>query len=94
MVWLVAGLVLVATGYALYQRTAEQALFGWLTGPFILALWVLILSIRGHKYEIKYLIISSLSGFLFFLGFPNMPFTVLLFGAFIPLLWLEKEAAT
>jgi apolipoprotein N-acyltransferase len=59
---------------------------GWLT-------YVLLAQRRYTKYEKgwRWLQLSTLSAGLFYLGFPMMPFTPLLFIAFVPLLIIEKE---
>jgi len=39
------------------------------------------------------LLLSLLSGFLLFAAWPVSPFTFLIFVAFIPLLWLERQGS-
>ena len=66
-------------------------LWGWLPLPLLSAIWALIVFLRLKKYNLRWLILSSLSGILLSLGFPVSPLTPLMFIGFVPLLMIENE---
>lgn len=70
---------------------SRKPLWGWLPLPFLSLFWLLILLLRLKKYQIHRLLLSMLSGILLTLGFPNSPFTPLMFIGFVPLLLVEKD---
>jgi apolipoprotein N-acyltransferase len=78
-------------GWQMWNWAQEGQLFGNTTFFFIAAFWLTLLTLRLRTYNLRWLGFSTLSGVLLTLGFPNFPFTPLLFGAFIPLLQIEKE---
>ena len=69
----------------------QLPLWGWLPLPFLSGIWVLIVLLSLKKYNIRWLVLSTLSGLLLALGFPNSPLTPLMFVGFVPLLFVEKE---
>ncbi len=85
----------VALGYQLYELAEQSLLWGWLTLPFVLLSWGLIVVLRWRKYNPRWFALSSLSGVLLSVGFvesvPNIILTPLLFFAFVPLLLIERE---
>lgn len=89
------GLIWLILGYQLYQLAGQELLWGWLTLPFILLSWGLIVVLRWRKYRLRWLGLSSLSGILLAVGFvetiPNIILTPLIFVAFVPLLLVERE---
>ena len=91
---IVSLLVAAGTGYDMYSRTAEKLLWGHRPLVLFLALWI-----AGHAVfsgrtpgALRRAALSSLSGLLLGLGFPGIiPFPLLLFAGFVPLLLLEEE---
>jgi apolipoprotein N-acyltransferase len=72
-------------------QMSQLPLWGWWPFPLLVAIWASIVLLLEKKYNTRWLMLSTLSGILLWLGFPNMPFTPLLFVAYIPLLIIEKE---
>ncbi|MBK7869206.1 MAG: apolipoprotein N-acyltransferase [Saprospiraceae bacterium] len=76
--------------YELYVRTQEQSLWGYRTLLLFLAFWGILVTF-WYKLD-RLLVWSSLSGVLLGLGFPGwLPLPFLMFGAFVPLLFVEKQ---
>lgn len=76
--------------YELYSRSAQQLLWGYRPLLLLLAAWGLIVVLTFKKN--KLLAWSSLSGVLLGLSFPGwIPVPFLMFGALIPLLFVEHE---
>lgn len=75
-----------------YQMS-QSLLFGWWTLPFLGGVWAIIVLAFVHRYNLRWLGLSTLSGVLLTLGFPTSPFTPLIFVGFIPLLMVEREIA-
>ncbi len=83
-------------GYAMYQRTGEQLLWGHRPLLLFIALWILAQGLlAGRKNGATgwlHVGLSSLSGLLLGLGFPGIvPAPLLMFVGFVPLLLLESE---
>ena len=88
---LFASLVLVAfCGY----RMSQSPLFGWWTLPFLGGIWAIIVLSFVHRYNLRWLGLSTLSGILLTLGFPTSPLMPLVFIGFVPLLMVERDIAT
>ena len=66
-------------------------LWSWWTMPFLLAIWALVVFLFEKRYNQRWLLLSTLSGILFSVGFPISPLTPILFVGFVPLLMVEKE---
>ena len=79
--------VVAVCGY----QMAHQPLFGWWTLPFLSAIWAAIVLYIQHRYNKRWLLLSTLSGVLLALGFPTSPVTAAIFVAFVPLLMVERE---
>ncbi len=72
-------------------KLIQLPLWGHWCMPWFVIAWISIILIVAWKsvadtYSRKLLGLSTLSGLLLYLGFPTMPFTPLLFVAFIPIL--------
>lgn len=82
-------------GWKMYQRTETEALWGYWTLGFLVSGWVSWLLIFIKIYIIRgnhrWFYLSIFSGLLLVGGFPNSPFTPLLFFAFVPLLVIADE---
>lgn len=86
-------------GLEMKNRTAEELLWGYRPLGLFLGIWLALMFLilpRFSKHPKSYQLfgISTLSGILMGLGFPDvfsLPF--ILFGSFIPLLIVEKEIA-
>ena len=83
--------IIAISGFRMYQLMESQRLWGYWTLPFIAAIWALIVLIFEKRYNKRWLLLSTLSGVLLTLGFPNSPMTPLMFVGFVPLLMVEKE---
>ncbi len=79
--------------YELYARAQAQLLWGYRPLLLLLAGWMLIaLLIYQPNRLLGY---ATLSGFLLGLGFPGwLPLPFLVFGALVPLLFIERHIAT
>ena len=85
---IIIGLIIIGgVGFAMTQLP----LWGWLPLPLLSAIWVLIVFLRLKKYNLRWLLLSTLSGVLLSLGFPISPLTPLMFIGFVPLLMIENE---
>lgn len=87
-------LIAIWTGYSMYERTAEQLLWGHRPLLLFLATWIAFHAVFSGRTPAGYrwAILSSLSGLLLGLGFPGIiPAPLLLFAGFVPLLLLEEE---
>ena len=80
-------IIIGGVGFAMTQLP----LWGWLPLPLLSAIWALIVFLRLKKYNLRWLLLSTLSGVLLSLGFPVSPFTPLMFLGFVPLLMVENE---
>ena len=84
-------------GYAMWARTQVRELWGYLPLGLYLTAWaggVLLLSRKrwGEGLVRRHLALSTLSGFLFGLGFPGyLPAPLLLLFAWIPLFIVQRE---
>ncbi len=76
-----------------YQMS-KIPLFGWWTLPFLSGFWAIIVLTFAHRYNLRWLGLSTLSGILLALGFPTSPIIASIFVAFVPLLMVEREIAT
>ena len=72
-------------------RMYQLALWGYLPLFFISSLWGLYILFFEKRYRLRWLGLATLSGILLSLGFPNLPFTILMFVGFVPLLMVESE---
>ncbi len=84
---IVCSILIAALGFWM----TRLPLWGWIPLPFLSSIWVLIVILRIKKYNLKWLMLSTLSGLLLALGFPNSPLTPFMFVGFVPLLMVEKE---
>ena len=80
-------LIIAFCGYNMSIRP----LWSWWTLPFLLAIWALIVFLFEKRYNLRWLLLSTLSGILLTVGFPISPLTVFMFIGFVPLLMIEKE---
>ena len=80
-------IIIGGVGFAMTQLP----LWGWLPLPLLSAIWALIVFLRIKKYNLQWLLLSTLSGILLSLGFPVSPLTPLMFIGFVPLLMIENE---
>ncbi len=79
--------------FAMYVRTQEAHLWGSRTQVLFLSVWALFVMLFYPKN--RWLGLASASGVLLGLGFPGWgPVPFLLFGAFVPLLQVDKELFT
>lgn len=76
-----------------YQMS-QSRLFGWWTLPFLMGLWAAIVLVSLHRYNLRWLALSTLSGLFLSFGFPTSPFIPLIFIGFVPLLMVEREIST
>lgn len=88
--------ITVVSGFVMYRLANEALLWCYIPLFFLLAGWGLIVGLFENRFTAssskwRWFALSSLSGLLLGLGFPTMPFTPLLFVAFVPLLLLERE---
>ncbi len=92
--------VTAASAYAMWQRTQDQQLWGYRPLLLLLAGWGAIAAFRywraqgktGMESHPRWMGLSTLSGILLGLGFPGLlPFPLLLFVGWVPLLLLLKE---
>jgi apolipoprotein N-acyltransferase len=72
-------------------KMSNSALFGWWTLPFLGGIWSIIIFSLLHRYNLRWLGLSTLSGVLLTLGFPISPFIASVFVGFVPLFMIEKE---
>ena len=92
------GLILLVgfSTYVVIDNTANQELYGYCVLFQFLGIWALLVYVFRYRFRYnlnyRYLLLSSLSGFLLFLGFPPSPVPFFLFTAFIPLLILVDES--
>jgi apolipoprotein N-acyltransferase len=75
-------------------KMSQIPLFGWCTLPFLIGVWASIVLILLHRYNLRWLALSTLSGILLTLGFPTSPIIVFIFIGFVPLLMVEREVST
>jgi len=85
-------------GFQMKSYAEAEQLWGYRPLFFMAACWTFIILLFEFKFVkhpkgLKLLALSTLSGFLLTLGFPNIPLTFLMFIAFVPLLIIEKEVA-
>lgn len=88
--------VILLLGYQLYSLNEAEKLWGYRPLFFLVALWTFIIALFEPKFTkhpkgIKLLGLSTLSGILLTLGFPNVPLTPLMFVGFVPLLLIERD---
>jgi apolipoprotein N-acyltransferase len=72
-------------------KMSEVLLFEWWTLPFLASFWAAIVFASLHRYNLRWLSLSTLSGVLLALGFPTSPTIVSIFVGFVPLLMVERE---
>jgi len=89
-------LLIALVAYYMVLLNQAERLWGYLPMLIYGLGWLLVLVIFSKFYfrdrqQLRYLYLSSLSGLLLYLGFPTMPFTILMFVAFVPLLAMESE---
>lgn len=78
------------TVWRMYALDQERLLWGYLPLLFFAAAWAGIVLAAAPK-NWRRLGLSTLSGVLLALAFPPLPFTFLMFVAWVPLLWLQEE---
>jgi apolipoprotein N-acyltransferase len=93
--WGFLGLALLVTVVSGWQML-RMPLWGYWPLPFMLGVWGMLLSLLAGRMlrqadDLRHLGLATLSGVLLWLGFPDMPFTPLIFMAFIPLLLVEED---
>ena len=93
---LVLPILIFATAYYMIWLSNEELLWGHLPMLIFGLGWLFVLVLFSkyfykEKVQQKYFGLSLLSGILLYLGFPTMPFTFLMFVAFVPLLIMESE---
>jgi apolipoprotein N-acyltransferase len=76
--------------WRMFALDQERLLWGYLPLFFFAAAWAGIVLAAAPK-NWRRLGLSTLSGVLLALAFPPLPFTFLMFVAWIPLLWLQEE---
>ena len=85
------------TGWGMIERGNNEQLWGYRPLFFFLALWGVVTMIRLHRFAkdpggLRWLILSTLSGGVLGVGFPDIiPIPFLMFVGFVPLLIIEKE---
>ena len=82
----------------MYQLNQGDQLWGYLPLVLLLSFWFLVVGLLENRFSTsennrRWLGLSTATGMLLWLGFPCMPFTPLLFLAFIPLLVVAQEIA-
>lgn len=92
------GFVLLSLAVAILcgWQMVRLPLWGYWPLPFMLGVWGVGLGLLAGRMirkpeDLKHLGLSTLSGVLLWLGFPDMPFTPLLFVAFLPLMLIEDD---
>ncbi|HMQ47344.1 MAG TPA: apolipoprotein N-acyltransferase [Saprospiraceae bacterium] len=80
------------------QRNKAELLWGYRPLAFFLLVWVVLLLLppffSKKESHVRHLLLSSLSGVMLGVGFPDIvPFPFLLFAGFVPLLLVEHEIA-
>ncbi len=100
---LIYGLLLlslaIGVAYNMWSRAESELLWGYRPLVFLLSGWLAIVAFwqrrrlsKGYSFPRRGLILSTLSGVLLGIGFPDIiPIPFLLFIAWIPLLILESE---
>ncbi len=93
---IVLGLIVLSTGYWMFQQYQIEQLWGHVPLIFLVSFWALIVLLFEKKYtnggkSWRWLGLSTLSGVVLALGFPPIPLTFLMFLGFVPLLFIEKE---
>lgn len=96
--WSLFGLSLAIAGWTGWQMMTLP-LWGYLPLWFLLGAYGTILAVFAprilrHREHIRDMVLSSLTGVMLWLGFPDMPLTILMFGAFVPLLLVEDRLQT
>lgn len=88
---LVALIALIGwSSYTLYARAQSQTLWGYMPLILFLSVWALVVLLAYRKNRL--LAWSSLSGVLLGISFPGyIPVPFLIFGAFVPLFFVEHE---
>lgn len=86
-------------GYDMYQRTAQELLWGWRPLILLTFAWLaVVLLIHGfakpNAARGRLLLWSSLSGIMLSVGFPPSPLTPLIFIGLVPLLMVEEHVRT
>jgi apolipoprotein N-acyltransferase len=87
-----AAIVIFFTG----RFMLKEEFWGYAPLYFFISCWYLIVALifpvfSKHPKKLKLLAMSSLAGFIFFLGFPTKPVTLFMFVGFIPLLYVEDQ---
>ena len=72
-------------------KMSQIPLFGWWTLPFLAGFWAIIVLAFLHRYNHRWLALSTLSGILLVFGFPTSPIIASIFIGFVPLLMIERE---
>ncbi|MBK7409302.1 MAG: hypothetical protein IPJ40_15395 [Saprospirales bacterium] len=79
--------------YRMYDLAQARLLWGHLPLYFFSAMWtgMVLVFFPKDPTRLRWLGLSTLTGILLALGFPPLPFTFLLFVAWVPLLWMQEE---
>ena len=93
---LVTAILLLCVGYDMNVLAVNEGFWGYRPMYFLLLLTSLIVLIRSrfffaNPWRIRWTSLSTVSALFLYLGFPTMPFTPMLFIAFVPLLVAEHE---
>jgi apolipoprotein N-acyltransferase len=72
-------------------RMMQLPLWEWWSFGLQVGLWSLVIFLFEHKYNTRWLGLSSLSGLLLAVGFPPSPFSFTVFFGFIPLFFIVYE---
>jgi apolipoprotein N-acyltransferase len=72
-------------------KMSQMPLFEWWTLPFLASFWAVIVLALAHRYNLRWLGLSTLSGVLLTFGFPISPIIASIFVGFVPLLMIERE---
>ncbi len=88
----------VLSGWVMVSRLAAEELWGYWPLGLFMGGWMGLALLTGkrwakHPQPYRLLGLSTLTGILLWLGFPNLPFTTLMFVGFVPLLLVEKTLA-
>ncbi len=91
------GLIVLAVAYNMDQRSDAQLLWGYRPLVLFSAAWALLILALSDRFSRlpqnkRLLGLSTLSGLLLAVGFPDLiPFPLLMFVGFVPLLMAERE---
>ncbi len=95
----IAVIACAATIFYTSKEMLSEKFWGYTPLYFFAACWYLIMLLilpifSKHPKKLKLLLLSSLSGFILFIGFPTKPVTPFMFVGLIPLIYIENELFT